>query len=275
MPEWNFNIQHELPGAFVLQVGYVGTHGYNLPIRYDANLATTPNTAGNISPPAQSRVPYPNEGYVCGNTFEGYSNFDALNVHLERRFAGGKALTVAYSWAKDLEVANQDETNCSTSRTSGSTTAPTKWPSIWCSITSTSCPLAAGKSGLNNANKAVDAVLGGWEFNGITTMTSGNFLTASSDIDNGMGGRAGNYADAVAGQNPNSGPKKITDWFNTGAFAPPPFPRYEPRMRAPSSDRVTPTSTSPSSRTSNTTKQSISSSAGRCSMPSTTTTWAT
>jgi hypothetical protein len=87
-------------------------------------------------------------------------------------------------------------------------------------------PFGHGKQFLSNSNKAVDAVIGGWEFNGITTITSGNFLTASSDINQNMGGRAGNYADAVAGQNPNSGPKKITQWFNTAAFAVPPFPRY-------------------------------------------------
>jgi len=38
--EWNFNIQHELPGALVLQVGYVGTHGYRLPI--DCLILTLP-----------------------------------------------------------------------------------------------------------------------------------------------------------------------------------------------------------------------------------------
>lgn len=223
--EWNFNIQHELPGAFVLQLGYVGTHGYHLPIRYDANLATTPNTAGNITP-AQSRVAYPGEGYVCGNTFEGFSNFDALNVHLERRFAGGKALTVAYSWAKDLEVANQDEAELFDIKNQRLNYGPQQMAHHLVLNYIYELPFGRGKQWANNSNKAVDAIIGGWQFDGITSWHTGYFLTASSGVDNGMGGRAGNYADAVAGQNPNSGPKKIGEWFNLAAFAAPPFPRY-------------------------------------------------
>lgn len=225
--EWNFNIQHELPGAFVLQLGYVGTHGYNLPIRYDTNLAKTPEDPNNPATfDVQSRVPYPNEGYICGNTYEGFSNFDALNVHLERRFAGGKSLTVAYSWAKDLEVASQDEAELFDIKNQRLNYGPYQVAQHLVFNYIYELPFGHGKQFLSNSNKAVDAVIGGWEFNGITTITSGNFLTASSDINQNMGGRAGNYADAVAGQNPNSGPKKITQWFNTAAFAVPPFPRY-------------------------------------------------
>jgi hypothetical protein len=225
--EWNFNIQHELPGAFVLQVGYVGTHGYNLPVRYDTNMATTPEDPNNPATfNVQTRVPYPNEGYICGNTFEGYSNFDALNVHLERRFAGGKALTVAYSWAKDLEVTNQDENELFDIKNMRLNYGPFQVAQHLVLNYIYELPFGRGKQWLNNSNKAMDAVFGGWEFNGITTVTSGNYLTATSDINQNMGGRAGNYADAVAGQNPNSGPKKITDWFNTAAFAVPSFPRY-------------------------------------------------
>lgn len=223
--EWNFNIQRELPGAFVLQVGYVGTHGYSLPIRYDANLATTPNTAGNITP-AQSRVPYPNVGYVCGNTFEGYSNFNALNVHLERRFAGGKALTVAYSWARDLEVAQQDEDELFEINDLRLNYGPYQVGQHLVANYIYQLPFGRGKQWLNNGNAVLSRIVGGWQFDGITTWNSGNYLTATSDIDNGMGGRAGNYADAVAGQNPNSGPHTRDHWFNTAAFANPPFPRY-------------------------------------------------
>jgi hypothetical protein len=41
-----------------------------------------------------------------------------------------------------------------------------------------------------------------------------------------MGGRAGNYPDSVAGQNPNTGPKNVGEWFNTAAFVNPPYTRY-------------------------------------------------
>jgi hypothetical protein len=72
----------------------------------------------------------------------------------------------------------------------------------------------------------VNQIVGGWQFDGITTWNSGGFETAYSSQDNGMGGRAGNYADVVVGQNPNNGSHTRDHWFNTAAFAVPPFPRY-------------------------------------------------
>ena len=226
--EWNFNIQHELPGAFVLQVGYVGTHGYSLPIRYDTNLATTPYdpSATAAQNNIQSRVPYPNLGYICGNTFEGYSNFDALNVHLERRFAHGLSLTAAYSWAKDLEVATQDENELFDIKNLRLNYGPVNMAQHAVFNYIYELPFGHGKLLLGDARGAVNQIVGGWQFDGITTWNSGSFLTASSDVNNGMGGRAGNYPDAVAGQNPNSGTHTRGQWFNTAAFANPPYTRY-------------------------------------------------
>jgi hypothetical protein len=223
--EWNFNVQRELPGSFVMQVGYVGTHGYSLPIRYDTNLASTPNTAGNVTP-WQSRVPYKNLGYICGNTSEGYSNFNALNVRLERRFANGLALTGAYSWARDLEVATQDENELFDIKNLRLNYGPVNMAQHAVFNYIYELPFGKGKLLLGNANGLVDHVVGGWQFDGITTWNSGNFLGASSGIDNGMGGRAGNYADVVPGQNPNSGSHTRTNWFNKAAFTVPPFARY-------------------------------------------------
>lgn len=223
--EWNFNVQRELPGSFVLQVGYVGTHGYSLPIRFDANLATTSNTATSITP-WQSRVPHPNLGYIAGNTFEGYSNFNALNVRIERRFANGLSLTGAYSWARDLEVANQDENELFDINNLRLNYGPYQMAQHAVFNYIYELPFGRGRLLLGNAHGAVNQVIGGWQFDGITTWNSGTFLTASSNVDNGMGGRAGNYPDAVAGENPNSGSHTRDHWFNTAAFANPPFPRY-------------------------------------------------
>jgi hypothetical protein len=68
--------------------------------------------------------------------------------------------------------------------------------------------------------------VGGWQFDGITSLNSGNYLTASSDVNNGVGGRAGNYPDAVPGQKPNNGTHSVAQWFNTAAFVDPSYTRY-------------------------------------------------
>ena len=223
--EWNFNVQRELPGNFVFQAGYVGTHGYSLPIRYDTNLATTPNTPGNVTP-WYTRTAYPDLGYICGNTFEGYSNFNAMDLRLERRFQNGLSLTGAYSWARDLEVASQDENELFDIKNLRLNYGPNQMAHHAVFNYIYELPFGRGKLVGRDVNKALDEVIGGWQFDGITTWNSGGYETAYSNVDNGMGGRAGNYPDAVAGQNPNSGSHTKTHWFNTDAFVDPPFARY-------------------------------------------------
>jgi hypothetical protein len=73
----------------------------------------------------------------------------------------------------------------------------------------------------------VDRLIGGWQVNGITTLRSGQFLSADSAVNNGAGSRANNRADAT-GQAANLPVDQRTRarWFNTAAFVDPPFTRY-------------------------------------------------
>ena len=79
----SFNIQHELARNLLLQVGYVGTKGVSLPNRYDANQASQFDP---VNPQGiQTRKPYRRVGFVSANTSQTYSNYNGLDVRLERR----------------------------------------------------------------------------------------------------------------------------------------------------------------------------------------------
>jgi hypothetical protein len=221
--EWNFNIQRELPHNFLLQVGYVGTAGRELPIRYNANPASPFDP--NDPTPLQSRELYPTLGYIGGNAFNAYSNFNALEIKVERRFAHGFAITGVYGWQKDLEVATQDEDSVFYPNHLNFNYGPYYVAHHAVINYIYELPFGPGKPLLGNSHGVLGHLVGGWQFDGITTIQSGNFLTATSDIDNGVGGRAGNYADAT-GQNPNNGPHTEARWFNTAAFADVPYTRY-------------------------------------------------
>jgi hypothetical protein len=222
--EYNFNIQRELPYNVLLQVGYVGTNGVDLPNRYDANQASPfdPNHPTTIA----QRVPYPTLGFVSANASSSFSNYNALDIHVERRYTSGFSLIAAYSWAKDLEVRSYDnytqfyEDNVR--RNYG--------PSLNAQHAVISyiyeLPFGHGKPILGSANRALDYIVGGWQVNGITTFNSGFYLSTSSDMDNGVGSRAGNEADAT-GQPANlSSGRTPYHWFNTAAFSNPPYTRY-------------------------------------------------
>src|SRR5437879_8581799 len=81
--DWNFNIQRELPRNVLLQVGYVGNKGLNLPNRYDANQAAPFDPLNPLPIPA--RRPYKTLGFISANSSSTYSNYNGLDVHVERR----------------------------------------------------------------------------------------------------------------------------------------------------------------------------------------------
>lgn len=223
--EYNFNIQRELPHNVLLQIGYVGTNGVDLPNRYDANQASPfdPNNPLTIA----QRVPYPTLGFVSANASTSFSNYNALDIHVERRFTNGFALIAAYSWAKDMEVRSYDnytifyENNVRRSYGPGNNAQHAVFSYIY------ELPFGPGKPLLNKVNRALGYVVGGWQFNGITTINSGFYLSTGSNVNNGVGTRAGNEADAT-GQPANlpSGQRTTQRWFNTAAFVDPPYTRF-------------------------------------------------
>ena len=222
--EWNFNIQRELPHNFLLQVGYVGTAGRDLPIRYNADQATAFDPSNPT--PILSREPYPLIGYIGGNAFNAYSSFNSLEIKLERRFSHGFAITGVYGWQKDLEVATQDEDSVFDIHHQNWNYGPYYVAQHAVINYIYELPFGPGKALLGNSHGVLGHLAGGWQFDGITTIESGNYLTATSDVNNGVGGRAGNYPDAVPGQNPNSGTHSVSQWFNTAAFVDPSYTRY-------------------------------------------------
>jgi hypothetical protein len=81
-------------------------------------------------------------------------------------------------------------------------------------------PFGKGKKFGSNWNGAVNAVLGGWQANGILTLASGQPLvfTTADNTSYTFGG--GQHPDVVGNPVLSSG-KSIYEWFNTAAFAQP------------------------------------------------------
>jgi len=110
--QYNLNVQYEFAPTWVLQVGYVGSSGLNLMDIYrnynTAQLATPENpingqtvsTLENIN----LRVPY--LGYspagLQGTDFVGSSNYNSLQVTLQKQFSHGLTMQAAYTWSKSL-----------------------------------------------------------------------------------------------------------------------------------------------------------------------------
>jgi hypothetical protein len=125
--QWNFNIQRELPGALLFEVGYAGSRGVKFPqartlnqipdsaLALGADLRTqVPNpffgqiTSGPLSSATVARAqllrPYPHFDAVTSSlaTWAG-ANYHALQTKLERRYAHGLTLLASYTFSKMID----------------------------------------------------------------------------------------------------------------------------------------------------------------------------
>jgi hypothetical protein len=81
-------------------------------------------------------------------------------------------------------------------------------------------PFGKGKMFGSNWNSVVNAVLGGWQANGILTLASGQPLFFYTATNNSYTFGGGQHPDVVGNPVLSSG-KSIYSWFNTAAFAQP------------------------------------------------------
>lgn len=198
---WNFGVQRELPGQNKLEVDYIGNHGQNLFSRSNPNApkqciaangcTVTANTPATI--PWQQRTPYPNLGTLVYAGFDGFSNYNALNVELEHR-SSNLSLIAAYTWSKGLDTKSsvagfsgdpngwagpQDGRNIAADYGPGNFDVGQQFR-----ITMVAAlPFGKGRRFYGNAPGVINAAIGGWQF-GTSTYFQGGlpFTVTANDI---------------------------------------------------------------------------------------------
>ncbi len=248
--QWNFNIQRELPGSVLLDVGYAGSHGLKFP--QDRALNQLPDAAlplgndlraqapnpffGQIAsgPLAQRTVsraqlmrPYPHfDGVTSTNANWAGSTFHALEAKVEKRYA--KAFTVlgAYTYSKLMDYATgpfsgeplggggfQNWNNLRADRSVSSLDQTHRF------IVNAVYELPFGK----NQRGLVGRLVGGWEIGAIVSAFSGGPLGVSSATNNTFsqgGGQRPNWT----GKSPRLSNPTPDHWFDTAQFSnPPPY----------------------------------------------------
>ncbi len=94
--EWSYDIQQELPGAWLLDVGYVGTRGLRLPRKTDPNQK-------NVAAGSTRRFRAFDQNFVYTES-SGGSIYHALQLKVERHFSRGLAFLGAYTWSKSIDT---------------------------------------------------------------------------------------------------------------------------------------------------------------------------
>lgn len=183
---WQLSIQQEIFGNMILDVAYVGNKAKNLVILADYNQARVPLAGENVSATLQARRPIQGFGTISAVLPEGFSNYNALQVKLERRFSQGLYFLNSFTWSKAIDNASQvlEEPNGNTGNPQnvydiasnkgiGAYDQPFNNTTafVW------EVPFGRGRTYGSNINGFLDAFLGGWSMSGVNTMTSGQPIT--------------------------------------------------------------------------------------------------
>ena len=176
---WHFTVQQQVTPTLVVDVAYVGNRGTHLMILADYNQAI-PNQIGQTATP-QSRRPFSKFSTIEVAYGAGSSNYNALQLKVEKRYSEGLYFINSFTWSKaidnasgHLETANGDNSRVNFYNLRAEK-GPSGYDQPFNNTTSVvyDLPYGKGRRFGTDAPYAVQALLGGWQFSSINTATSG------------------------------------------------------------------------------------------------------
>jgi hypothetical protein len=223
LQQYNFDIQREINKNLIMTVAYVGSRGTRLDLNVSANDAPTPGAGSAAEVNARRPFPYMLRDVLYGTDL-GRTYYNALQVKIDKRFSNGLQALVSYTWSKAMDngtdgfyVGNPQNTYNLTAEHGVSNSDRTHMLRISGIY---ELPFGTGKRWLTRGPAAY--ILGNWQFNTITSLTSGTpvVLSVSGDVAN-VGDSVHTYARPNVVGNPGLSNPSMNLWFNTSAFAVP------------------------------------------------------
>jgi hypothetical protein len=235
----NFSIDRDLGHNTGLRVSYVGMETRDLVWAPNLNQSNYSTTYYALQP--LSDRPFPNWGVVNTRANGADANYQAAEVEFSHRYTAGLGFNSSYTFGKNL-ADNQGYTPSSFAgenaggRTMDALDLKHEYGPVYASrknrwLTSAiyELPVGKGRQFLSHSNRLTDAVLGGWQVNGIFLWQSGPFLTPyftggdPSGTGSGIIGR--NQAPDLVG-NPTLSNPTADGWFNVAAYTCPGTPGW-------------------------------------------------
>ena len=255
--QWHLGLEYQLPADTVLEVSYGGSRGLKLYAFYNGNQV--PPGDSTLSDPSAPRRPahavlpgspaadsctlqafYANNGtYSCNPAFDSsiatfrsnaQSNYDSLQVRLEKRYSHGLQYQVSYTFAHSLDNASsaslgslnngdfQDQRDPNANY--GNSDFDVRHRFVFSYVYD--LPVGRGHALAKDASGVVNQIVGNWQLSGLFSAVSGNYYTATDadSVANGdCGGTVGGCSRPNLVGNPNAKPCLPGTIFNTCAFA--------------------------------------------------------
>ena len=230
----NLTLERGIGQSWLARAAYMGSTGTHLngtgdqeagllavnPARYIPGQSTEANT--------QQRRPYPNFGPLYELDSEVHSNYNALQLTLEKRFTRGLAFLSNFTWSKSLDNFGPGGSN-GHQNPSGSNTCTCgrqfDYGPDTGDISKTFKLSGSYRPPELHLKGPAGSLINGWELSGVATEMTGFPYTVYAEDDNAFSGIGNDRADLTVANikqavmsSGRSHRQLVQQWFNTSAF---------------------------------------------------------
>jgi hypothetical protein len=219
--QWNLSAQKEIGPNMEIEMAYVASHGFDLNFPTDLNQIPQ----ADLSPNDTAFRPYPQYQGIGGSTNNAISNYNSLQLTVQRRLSAGLEFNFNYTWshflddqdssgwgsragAQSWQIANNPGANYSNSNFDVRNSF--KGNVVY------QLPFGKGKMFMNH-NAILDEVLGGYQISSTIQLSDGQpfSVTTSQNSYSQAGSVFPNYSGIST--RPKGG-RTIQEWYNPAAF---------------------------------------------------------
>lgn len=223
MQQWNFSIQRETVQGLVVTAAYVGSKGTKLPIQreLDPALYAPGATTANIN---QRRIYAPYFSTIADYESNGFSTYHSMQLSLNKRFAHRYTVLANYTWAKSIDNDSLD--------TAGAVqnSLDLRSEKALSDFDIRHRFVASFLYEIPSVNKGWPKwIIGGWQLNGILTLSKGEPFNVVSGQDRALSGLGSERPNLVGNPHLDTGrstDQLLAEYFNPAAYVLPPLGSY-------------------------------------------------
>jgi Carboxypeptidase regulatory-like domain len=221
---WNLSIQQQLGKNTTVTLAYVGNKGNNLDYSL-YNTDAAPPAPGDLLSRRPLYMQFGFTGQMYVNCTCDDSNYNSLQISGTRHFTNGYSFNSAFTYSKALddEIGNRGPQGGNPYDIKGSYgVSYLNQAVVWTTTHSVVVPYGKGQRYGGNAGVIAQTLLGGWTFDGLTSLQSGLALSPTDSDSSTLNADFSQRPNRVQGTPLYPKGQNRNMWLNPAAFVTPP-----------------------------------------------------
>jgi Carboxypeptidase regulatory-like domain/TonB dependent receptor len=220
MDSWNVTVEQSLGHSATVSLAYVGSKGTHLSWSYNMNAANA--GVGALLPRRPFYQAYGLSQSINMECNCSDSNYNALQLVLNKRLSSFYTVTSNLTWSKSLGYGTNDPFDRNLNYgPGGANIGSIDRAVIWTTLHTLHLPYGPGFSFGSSATGIKKFLFAGWVFSGITSVQSGLAFTPTVSSAASLNGDFGQRPNVVSGVSPTDVPggQSSARWYNPAAFS--------------------------------------------------------